>query len=79
VLTKLYKVPEKEAAARLQALFRYRGIMNDDRDDLIEALTFFAERPSLAIVDCILCVKASRSHMSLFTFDKALGKYSKGL
>ena len=78
VLTKFYKVPEKEAATKLQALFRYRGIMNEDRDDLIEALTIFAERPSLAIVDCILCVKAVRSNMSLFTFDKALVKYSKG-
>jgi predicted nucleic-acid-binding protein len=79
VLTKFYKVPEKEAAAKLQALFRYRGIMNEDRDDLIEALKIFAMIPSLAIVDCILCVKAAGSNMSLFTFGKALGKYSKCL
>jgi len=32
VLTKFYKVPQKEAAARLQALFHYRGIMSEDRD-----------------------------------------------
>jgi len=77
VLTKFYKVPKKETSSRLSALLHYRGIMNDDRNELIEALTIFAERPSLDIVDCILCVKAKKPNISLFTFDKALKNYSK--
>jgi len=77
VLTKFYKVPQKETSSRLKALLHYRGIMNDDRGELIEALTIFADRPSLDIVDCILCVKAKKPNISLFTFDKALTNYSK--
>jgi len=77
VLTKFYKVPQKETSSKLQALLHYRGIMNDDRDELIEALTIFAEKTSLDIVDCILCVKARKPNISLFTFDKALKNYSK--
>lgn len=67
-LARFYKVPKKEASAKLQELLHYRGVMNDDRDELIEALTTFAEKSSLAIVDCILCAKAKKSNMSLFTF-----------
>lgn len=77
VLTKFYKVPKKEATAKLQELLRYRGVMNDDRDELIEALSTFAEKSSLDIVDCILCAKAKKSNMSLFTFDEALISHLK--
>ncbi len=79
VLTKFYKVPKQETSSKLQALLHYRGIMNDDRNELIEALTIFAERSSLDIVDCILCVKAKKPTRSLFTFDKALMNHSKRL
>lgn len=79
VLTKFYKVPKKETSSKLQALLHYRGIMNDDRDELIEALTIFAARSSLDIVDCILCVKARKPNISLFTFDKALMNQSNRL
>jgi len=77
VLTKFYKVPKKEASAKLQELLHYRGVMNDDRDELVEALTTFAEKSSLDIVDCILCAKAKKSNMPLFTFDEALINHSK--
>lgn len=77
VLTKFYKVPKKEASAKLQELLHYRGVMNDDRDELVEALTTFADKSSLDIVDCILCAKAKKSNMSLFTFDEALINHSK--
>ena len=77
VLTKYYKVPKKEASAKLKELLHYRGFINDDRDELIEALTVFAEKSSLDIVDCILCAKARRPGMSLFTFDEALMSHSK--
>lgn len=77
VLTKFYKIPKKEASAKLQELLHYRGVMNDDRDELVEALTTFAEKSSLDIVDCILCSKARKSKMVLFTFDEALINHSK--
>ncbi len=73
VLTKIYKVPGKEAADSLIALLHYKGIENPDREELICALTLFSER-RIDIVDCILCVKASGPEASLFTFDEELNK-----
>ena len=77
VLTKFYNVPKKEASAKLQELLHYRGVANDDRDELIEALTTFSEKSSPDIVDCVLCAKAKKSNMSHFTFDEALINYSR--
>lgn len=77
VLTKFYKVPKKEASAQLKDLLHYKGVANDDRNELIEALTTFAEKPSLDIVDCILCAKAKKPNMMLFTFDEALMSHSR--
>lgn len=76
VLTKFYKVPKEESSARLQELLQYKGILNRDRDDLIEALTIFANK-NIDIVDCILCVKAKNHNMSLFTFDEILRRLEK--
>ncbi len=71
VLTKFYKVPKKEASAKLKELLHYKGIANDDRDAIIEALTIFSNK-TLDIVDCILCAKAKIYSMTLFTFDERL-------
>lgn len=77
VLTKYYKVPKKETSAKLKELMHYKGVTNGDRDELIEALNIYAEKSSLDIVDCILCAKARKPDMSLFTFDEALMSHSK--
>lgn len=58
VLTKIYKVPRDRAAKSLIDLLHYKGIVNDDRPELISALTLFSEQ-RLDIVDCILCAKAA--------------------
>lgn len=71
VLTKFYRVPKDESSTRLQQLLRYKGIVNRDKRELIEALAIFADR-NIDIVDCILCVKARNYNMSLFSFDKDL-------
>lgn len=77
VLMKFYKVPKTAASAKLKELLHYKGVANNDRDELIEALTIFAEKPSLDIVDCILCAKARSHNISLFTFDESLMNYAK--
>ncbi|OGW33663.1 MAG: hypothetical protein A2X58_12935 [Nitrospirae bacterium GWC2_56_14] len=70
VLTKIYKVPKDRAAGSLIDLLRYKGIANDDQQELIRALTLFSDQ-GLDIVDCILCAKtAAGDH--LFTFDADL-------
>ena len=76
-LTKFYKVPRREASAKLGQLLHYKGIANDDREELIEALTTFFEKPSLDIVDCILCARTRKPNLSLFTFDETLMSYSR--
>ena len=75
VLTKIYKVPKNKAAESLIDILHYKGIANQDQQELIRALTFFSER-NLDIVDCILCVKAAGSNTSLFSFDTELNKMS---
>ena len=73
VLTKIYKVPKEKTADSLKNLLRYRGIINEDRADLIKALTTFARR-SLDIVGFFLCAKAKGTDTSLFSFDEDLNK-----
>lgn len=73
VLLKFYKVPKEETAAKLKGLLHYKGIVNDDKEELIEALTVFTEK-NIDIVDCILFVKARHNKMALFSFDEKLNK-----
>ena len=76
VLTKIYKVPRDRAAGSLIDLLHYKGIANDDQQELIRALTLFSEQ-GIDIVDCVLCVKAATSGDHLFTFDADLQKLSR--
>ncbi|MBS3907362.1 MAG: PIN domain-containing protein [Syntrophaceae bacterium] len=73
ILTKIYKAPKEKTAESLKNLLRYRGIVNEDRVDLIKALSTYAEQ-SLDIVDCILYVKAKDTDAGLFSFDEDLNK-----
>ncbi|RMG73070.1 MAG: PIN domain-containing protein [Nitrospirae bacterium] len=48
-------------------------MINPDRNNLIEALSLFADK-SLDIVDCIVCVKAKSMGMPVFSFDRKVQK-----
>ena len=76
VLTKIYLVPRDKAAGSLIDVLRYKGIVNIDRQELIRALSLFAEK-NLDIVDCILYAKAAAGGNELFTFDAALNKLAQ--
>ena len=76
VLTKVYRVPKREAARSLIDVLRYKGIANADQKELIQALALFSER-NIDIVDAILCVKASGPDRSLLSFDGDLNKISE--
>ncbi len=78
VLTKIYKVPKGKASDSLINLLHYKGITNEDRKELIIALTIFSDT-GLDIVDSILCAKASGSGANLFSFDEELNKFAKSL
>lgn len=73
VLTKHYKVPRSEASESLNGILLYKGIVNQDREVLIRALTLFAES-SLDAVDCLLVHRALTEGHGVRSFDKALLK-----
>ena len=73
VLTKTYKVPKDKAVDSLIDILCYRGIVNDDQKELIEALSIFGKH-NTDIVDCIIYVKAKHINATLFSFDKRLNK-----
>jgi predicted nucleic-acid-binding protein len=73
ILLKFYRVPKGEVAATLTGLLHYRGVVNRDKDAMVDALRVFAEN-NLDVVDCLLVAKGNHGKMKLFTFDKALGK-----
>jgi predicted nucleic-acid-binding protein len=76
ILTKFYAVPREETATVLARFLGYKGIINEDREDLIQALRLYGGS-RLDIVDAILHTKAKSNHLALFTFDKALDKQQK--
>lgn len=69
ILTKFYSVPKDKAAEALQGIMCYKGIINSDREQLLEALGLFSSC-GLDMVDCILAVKSRGKE--LFTFDRKL-------
>lgn len=76
VLLKFYNVPRKDICTQLQGLLHYKGIINPDTDDLVEALKIFAET-KFDIVDIILSTKAKHHAMEAFSFDKDVQKLSR--
>ena len=73
VLTKIFKVPRSTAAESLRDILHYKGIANEDQKELIQALALFSEQ-NIDIVDCILCIKAAKAEVFLFSFDADLNK-----
>lgn len=73
VLTKFYKVPKDEAAAKLGELLDYKGFTGDHVPVLKDALAIFAAN-KIALVDAIVLAHALRNRWHLETFDKRLSK-----
>jgi predicted nucleic acid-binding protein len=76
VLIKIYRVPKDKAAGRLIDILRYRGVVNQDRQELIRALSLFVEK-NLDIVDCIIYTKGAAGGDKIFTLDQDLDKLAK--
>ena len=73
VLIKYYNVPRREISDKLKEFLLYKGIINEDKKELIHALDIFS-LSNLAIVDSILCAKTKGKGYELFTFDEKLNK-----
>ena len=76
VLLKFYNVPRKDISRPLQGILHYKGIVNTDREALVEALKIFTET-QFDIVDILLFAKAQHQGMEVFSFDRDLQKLSK--
>lgn len=73
VLVKHYQVSRGDTAAALIGLLQYKGVSNQDKDILIDALNRFAAT-KLDPVDCILLARSEGGNLRVFSFDKALCK-----
>jgi predicted nucleic-acid-binding protein len=73
ILTKFYKVPREEAAARLGDLLDYKGFAGAHMPILKQALALYASH-KLDFVDTVVLAIARNNGWRLETFDKALGK-----
>jgi predicted nucleic-acid-binding protein len=71
VLMKFYKVPKEEATDKLSSLLRYRGVANNDKAVLLEALVIFAAQ-NIDMVDSILLAASRIGQYQLINFDKAV-------
>ena len=74
VLTKVYDVPQKEAAEALRNLLLYKGVINKDKALLLKAFNFFLENSGISLLDCLLCMKSKKQKGKLLTFDQKLAK-----
>lgn len=68
VLTKVYGADRLEAARSMAGLLQYRGVVNQDRKTIVEALELFGKK-NLGIVDCILRAKSIEAHAELFSLN----------
>jgi predicted nucleic-acid-binding protein len=72
VLTKTYNIPEKEAADALKNLLLYKGVINKDKEVLLDAFEMFMQTQGLSLLDCFLCIKARYNKGEILTLDKKL-------
>ncbi|NRA73740.1 MAG: PIN domain-containing protein [Rickettsiales bacterium] len=73
VLSKVYNVPKEEISRTLSNLLMLKGILNEERDILLESLQIY-KNTNLHIVDCIIAAKCRTHNIKPITFDEELKK-----
>lgn len=76
VLLRIYRVNRSAIAEKLGGLLYYKGVVNIDKQDLIDSIHLFGQT-GLSFVDCLLCAKSKNNAMPMVTFDEELKKVSK--
>jgi len=76
VLLRIYKVDRQVIGEKLKLLFLYKGVVNSDKEDLVDSITLFGQT-NLSIVDCIICAKSVNKKMPILTFDDELKNISR--
>ncbi len=75
VLGAIYEREPKQLIAALELLLSHESLVLQDADVVAAALTQFRAKPALGFSDCLVLEIARKAgHLSLATFDKALGR-----
>lgn len=73
MLLKVSKVPKQEMVTTLTNLLYYKGIIDENRELLIDSLTWFGQF-NVDIVDALVVTTARARGWSVFSFDQDLSK-----
>ncbi len=73
VLLDVYKIPKIDIADNLIDLLNYKGVINEDKEHLIESLETF-KNYNLHMVDCVILAKARLLHAEILPFDGKLAR-----
>ena len=75
VLTKLYQVPPKEAAKKLQILISLKGIIMHDKHLMQSSLEILQSKRISLVDSYILATSQKKEIQSVYTYDSDFSKY----
>lgn len=74
VLTKLYEVPQEEAADKLSAIVSFKGVIMHDKQLIISCLRIL-QTENIDLVDAYLLAFAKKKNIKrIYSFDRDLSK-----
>ena len=74
VLSKQYKAPLVEIVDALKTILNFRGVVNEDKMVLIEALNVMLEK-KIDYVDALICTKTKLQRYDWISFDSDLVRH----
>lgn len=79
VLEKVYKIPRRTTKGKLRQLIDSQHITVTNALVIQKALSIYASKRKLDIVDAMLCALAEIENHTILTFDKKMQKYLASL
>jgi len=77
VLNKVYKYPRDEVIEMLITIMRFKNVVNEDKNILLEALNILRNK-NIDFIDALLCAKSNLLGYEVKSFDKDIKKCLKG-
>jgi predicted nucleic acid-binding protein len=75
VLTRLYKIPQKEVAEKLSAIVAFKGVQMSDKSLMLSCLKILQDR-TIDLVDAYLLAYAKKKGIrDVYSFDRDLSRY----
>jgi predicted nucleic acid-binding protein len=74
VLTRIYEVPQNEAAEKLSGIVSFKGVQMNDKNLIVSCLKILQEN-TIALVDAYLLAYAKKKNIQeVYSFDSDLSK-----